>query len=347
MLKFKKEIIDDMFKCYSVNHLNVKGENKLIFAGEGPGVCAIYDNYEDYDKHVLWDKEYGGTMSIVPIEGKEGYFYISKGFYSMVDSEPSSVNLIKYEDGDFIDKIVCHIPYLHRFGVLKGDKEYLVGCSIATHKYDKQDWDYPGRIYAGELATNLEGDVKIPLRIVKEGLTQNHGFTTGIYNGCEAAFIGAKEGFYAVVPPQVEGDEWLVEQLLDTPISDAMYLDLDGDGEAEIIGFAPFHGDTMVIYKKIDGEYKQVFNDDTDMEFYHAIDSFEIDGKPTVFIGARRNEMMLLYVQYNDETKEFETHIIDENVGPSNVHVFDDNGTITIMSANRQINQAALYRLER
>jgi hypothetical protein len=346
MYTFKKTVIGDMFKCYSVNHLNINGENKLIYAGEGPGICAVYDRDEAFTQHVLWDKEFGGTMSVVPVEGKEGYFYISKGFYSMVDSEPSSVNLVKYEDGKFTDKIVCHIPYLHRFGILKGYKEFLIGCSIATHKYDKQDWDYPGRIYVGELAEDLDGDVKIPLKIIKEGLTQNHGFTKGTYKGMDAAFIGAKEGYYAVCAPQAEGDEWLVEQILDMPISDAVFIDLDGDGVEEIVGFTPFHGDELVILKLIDGKYQPVFKDETDMEFYHAIDTYELGGKPTVFVGARRNDMSLVYIQYNDETKEYDVVTIDENVGPSNVHVFTDNGKLTIMSANRQINQAAFYVLE-
>jgi hypothetical protein len=346
MYKFKKTVIDEMFKCYSVNHLNIKGENKLIFAGEGPGVCAVYDNQEGYNKTVLWDKDFGGTMSVVPAKNKEGYFYVSKGFYSMVDSEPSSVNLIKYDNGMVFDKIVCHIPYLHRFGVVQGDKEYLIGCSISTHKYDKQDWSYPGRIYVGELNQDLDGDVKIPLKIIKEGLTQNHGFTTGSYKGMDAVFVGAKEGFYVVVPPQVEGDEWLVEQLLEDPISDALFVDLDGDGEEEIVGFSPFHGDLLVIYKKIDGKYVQVFNDTTKMEFYHALDKCEINGVPTVVMGARREEMSLFMIQYNHEQETYDIIVIDENVGPSNVHVFDDNGKFTIMSANRQINQAAIYVLE-
>ncbi len=345
--KFNKVVVDEMFKCYSVNHLPINGENKLIFAGEGPGTCAIYDNEDGYKKKQLWDNEFGGTMSIVPVKEKEGYFYISKGFYSMVESTRSSINLIKYENGEFIDKVVCYVPYLHRFGVLRGDKEYLIACSIATHKYDKDDWNYPGKIFVGELENNLDGDVKINLNIIMEGLTQNHGYTQGLYEGKEAAFIGTKDGYFAVVPPQRQGDEWQISKLLDEPISDAVYIDLDGDGKHEIVGFTPFHGDNFVIYKlNEENKYEKVFRYEVTMGFYHAIDTYNLGGKPTVFVGARKDAMQLFMVQYNVESGKYETQVIDENVGPANVHVFNDNGKITVMSANRQINQAVLYVLE-
>ncbi len=341
--KFNKVVVDEMFKCYSVNHLPIDGDNKLIFAGEGPGVCAVYDQGK---KVTLWDDSYGGTMSVVPVRDKKGYFYISTGFYSMVDATTSEISLIHYNNEKFTKRNVCYVPYLHRFGVLRGYKDFIVACSIATHKKDKEDWNHPGKIFVGEIDEDIESNSTVLLDIIYEGLTQNHGFTVGEYDGHEAAFIGAKEGFYVVVPPKSEDDEWTIEKIMNEPISDAMYLDLDGDGESEIAGFTPFHGDSFEIFKKIDGQYQSVYKYPLEMGFYHAIDSYKINGVNTLFVGARKDAMQLFMIQYDKENEEYVTQVIDELVGPSNVHVFDNNGKLTIMSANRQINQAALYELE-
>ena len=109
-MKYEKQIIDDIFKCYAVSALLIEGEDQLIFAGEGDGSCHVFSGKDFDEKKTLWEGG-GGTMSIVPIPEKEGYFFASKGFYSMVDATTSHVVLVRYKDGEFTGKKVIEIPY--------------------------------------------------------------------------------------------------------------------------------------------------------------------------------------------------------------------------------------------
>ena len=58
-----------------------------------------------------------------------------------------------------------------------------------------------------------------------------------------------------------------------------LYLDFDQDGQKELMTFAPFHGDTLAIYKLVDGSYQKVWEDERKMPFLHAIYPLEMNGK--------------------------------------------------------------------
>ena len=58
-------------------------------------------------------------------------------------------------------------------------------------------------------------------------------------------------------PPADENGEWTYEQLTTDPASDMLYLDFDQDGQKELMTFAPFHGDTLAVYKLVDGSYQK------------------------------------------------------------------------------------------
>ena len=51
----------------------------------------------------------------------------------------------------------------------------------------------------------------------------------------------------------------MIAGLLDTPASDAVLVDLDGDGEKELAVLSPFHGDKISIYKKKEGVFHQIY----------------------------------------------------------------------------------------
>ncbi len=345
-MEFKKQVIDEIFKCYSVNALTIDGETHLLFAGEGPGVCHLYSGADFSEKKVLWGEGEGGTMSLVTVPDKEGYFFVSKGFFSMVDSGTSAVYLMRYKDGEFTEVKVADIPYLHRFDVITiGEKRFLVAAALHSGKVDKSDWSKPGKVYVAELPYDLDGDVNVELTVLKEGLTKNHGFNKGNWNGKEAAFIATEEGVMAVMPPQ-SGDDWTMEQIFDHPVSDVAVEDLDGDGEVEFALLSPFHGNRFDVYKKVDGEYKSVFTYDVPQDFYHAIYADELNGVPTFVIGARKETMHLFAVQYDQEKKAFFSQLIDEEVGSSNARIIHTEKGDIVMSANRQINQAAIYYVQ-
>lgn len=339
----QKQVIDEIFKCYSVNALTIDGEVHLLFAGEGPGVCNLYSGPNFKDKKLLWE-DGGGVMSIVTIPDYEGYFFASKGFYSMVDAETSGIYLYRYKDGEFTEERIIDLPYLHRFDVLSiGNKRFFVGAALHSGKENKEDWSKPGKLFVAELPKDLDGEIEVELTLIKEGLTKNHGFNRGVWKGMEVAFIASDEGVFAVIPPQEGNSTWSMEQIFDFPVSDVAVIDIDGDGELEFALLSPFHGNQFDVYKKVDGEYKSVFTYEKPLDFYHAIFADNFNGVPTFVIGARKEDMDLFLVQYDKEQKRITSQLIDTQVGSSNARIIHtDNGDL-IMSANRQINQAAIY----
>jgi len=343
-MKFEKQIIDDIFKCYSVNALSIDGKTHLLFAGEGPGVCNCYSGVGFKDKKIIWEGG-GGTMSIVAIPDYDGYFFASKGFHSMVDAETSGIYLVRYKDGNFSEQRIFDLPYLHRFDVLTiGNRRFFIGAALHSGKADKEDWSKPGKLFVAEIPQDLDGEIQIQLQLLREDLTRNHGFNSGIWKGKESVFIASDEGVYAITPPHGKTRDWSVEQVFSHPVSDVAAIDLDDDGELEFALLSPFHGNQFDVVKKIDGEYKSVFSYEKELDFYHAIYADTFNGVPSFVIGARKGDMDLFLVQYDQKAQVFTSYLIDSGVGSSNARIIHTEDGDIIMSANRQIDQAAIYK---
>lgn len=342
-MNFTKQIIDDMFKCYSVNALSIDGKTQLIYAGEGPGVCAVYSGKGFDEKKVLWDGE-GGTMSLSVVDDMPGYFFASKGFFSMVDSDTSGIYLNRYVNGEFEETLIAKIPFLHRFDVItSNDKRYLVAASLHGGKVDKQDWSKPGKIYVAELPMDLSKEFEVTLEVLIEGLTQNHGFNKSVWGGREVVLIASQQGVHIITPPSSEGG-WQTCRVIEHPVSDVAAIDIDGDGEMELALLSPFHGNQFNVYKNINGQYTSIFQYPEALDFYHAIFADTFNDVPSFVIGARKETMDLFLVQYDQTDNKVVTHLIDSEVGPSNARIIHTDQGDVIMSANRQINQAAIYK---
>lgn len=348
-MNFRKTVIDEIFKCYSVNALRVEGDTQLIFAGEGPGSCQIFSGDQFSEKKVLWSNEdaFGGTMSIVTLSEEEGSFLVSKGFYSMVDSETSGIYLYQKVNGGYKETKLLSIPYLHRFDLVRaGDRRFIIAASLHGGKTDKEDWSKPGKLYYAvlphDLATTSQGQLK--LEILKETMYKNHGFNKGIWNGRESVFVASQEGVITVTPPLENDGQWLIEEILDFPVSDIAVIDLDQDGEPELAVLSPFHGNQFNVYKKVDGNYVSVYTYPKALDFYHAIYADNFMGVPSFVIGARKEDMDLYLVQFDKKSGQFISHLIDTGVGAANARIIHTSQGDMIMAANRQINQAAIYQ---
>ncbi|WP_432664451.1 hypothetical protein R9X47_28485 [Wukongibacter baidiensis] len=347
-MKFKKRFLKDIFKCYAVSSVKIDGKTNLIFAGEGKDAGLYVFSGNDFeDVTMVWENS-GGTMSICPIPKKDGYFLASKGFVSMVEAKDSHVVIVRHNDGEFRYSKIADLPYLHRFDMITGKDgiSYFIGATIAEHKSSKEDWSHPGKLYVGEFPENLDEDFELNLNVIKEQLTINHGYCRGEYDGFEAGYIGSREGIFVAIPPEKKGWSWRIEKLLDIPTSDMAVIDIDGDGEMEIAVISPFHGDEFKIYKRIDGEYKAVYQYPVYQDFYHTVLSCTLKGKTYFLGGARRNRMQLFAITYDKESNKFISEVIDEGVGPSNAYVVYEKDREIILSANRQIGHATIYYVE-
>lgn len=138
--------------------------------------------------------------------------------------------------------------------------------------------------------------------------------------------------------------EWNIEHIIKKPISDIGICDIDGDGIDELATIEPFHGAKFRIYKKIDGEYKAIYECPNETEFLHVVWGGQIRGKKTFIGGARRKDAELFMVQYRDG--EYETVILDKGRGPANISVVNGVNKDFIITANNSIHEACVYIVE-
>ena len=127
-----------------------------------------------------------------------------------------------------------------------------------------------------------------------------------------------------------------IEQLCDEAASEAMLIDLDGDGEEELFTMLPFHGDTIRIYKKCGNAYAAVYEYPEKLEFLHAISGGNISGEPTVVVGHRKGERRLLAFR-SDKKGGYTAECLDEHTGAANLLHYTDGSKEMLLATNREI----------
>ena len=153
-----------------------------------------------------------------------------------------------------------------------------------------------------------------------------------------------QQGAFEVTPPQQPGAAWQVRQFMDWPISDIAALDIDGDGELEFATIEAFHGSYFRVYKMAGGRFEKVYEHPEVSEFYHVVTGTTLAGQAVFLGGCRRGRQQLFYVHALQKSPlVLQAEVIEEGVGPSNVHVMHEPGRDIIVSANREKAEAALY----
>ena len=240
------------------------------------------------------------------------------------------------------------LPFVHRFDILtSGGVNYLIACALKSDHEYKDDWRFPGKIWVGVLPDDLSGvdeDHQIELTVLKDGLLKNHGYCRVEENGQVWAAVAADNGIFKVVPPAEKGGEWTVETLTEDAASDMTFADFDGDGELEMLVMTPFHGEIVKIYKKVNGAYTCIKTFDKTYEFAHGIWGAEVFGKGVAIIGHRKGERDLLACTYDGS--DYVMEVLDHDVGPANVRVYEKPGKVGLVSTNREINQIAFYEID-
>ena len=177
---------------------------------------------------------------------------------------------------------------------------------------------------------------------------KNHGYCKAEVDGVLRSYVAANEGVFECTPPESEEGTWEIKQILDEASSDMAFADFDNDGELEMLTISPFHGEKISIFKKQDGKFKKVYTYEKDAEFAHGIWGGEIAGTQGVLIGHRKGERNLLFFRCTDPEKlTFTADLLDSDVGPANVLHYTNDGEDYILSENREIDEIALYKVEK
>ncbi|MDO4555681.1 MAG: hypothetical protein Q4B70_11100 [Lachnospiraceae bacterium] len=348
-MKVTKKVIGNLNKCYSIAPLTYQGKKHFLVAAEKTDPCYLFDldgNQED----TVWEGP-GGVMSMAQIPGSDGCFLSTHKFYSPNDSKEAKIVVVTpLEKGNWQVKTLVEIPHVHRFDIVtRNGVNYLIACALKSGHEFKEDWSMPGKVYGAVLPDDLSGfdeNHQLELTVLKDNMLKNHGYYKVNDEGIDTCIISADCGVFQFIPPASKEENWEIKTLIEDAASDAVLIDLDEDGEKELVVLAPFHGEYIRIYKKIDGSFKQIYQYEKSAEFTHAIYGGMLCGKPAVVIGHRKGERNLIAFTYNKEQKAYESQILDEDCGSANVYHYVKDGKDIIIGANREIDEIAMYTIE-
>lgn len=339
-MKFEKIHLDDITRCYCASHITIDNKLYALFASEDPqSICNSYTGENFEIKENIWTDR-GGCMSIIPLPGKEGEFFAVNEFYLKVSPSLSKIVWGKKTEQGWEIKDVLSLPFLHRFDIYNvNGKNYFICATIAYDKDNKEDWSRPGQIYVGEISDNPAEGIK--LEKILDGCFRNHGYSRSTYNDQICGYFASDQGVVRVIPP-FDGN-WHVEKVLEGKISEIALVDIDNDGEMEMMTIEPFHGNSMKIYKLKDGKYEEDFVYPYEIDFAHTLVGTKLCGVNSFVGGVRRVNAELFVIQYIDN--KYVVTIVESNVGPANIDVVNRDNDDIIIAANHTKNEAAIYKV--
>lgn len=346
-MKVKKTILGELEKCYSLCLLDYNQKKHVLVAAEKINKCLLFDLNGKLEETV-WEQP-GGVMSMVQVPGSNGVFLATHKFYSPNDSADAKIVIAEPKTkNNWKIRTLVKLPFVHRFDILqKNGVNYLIACTLKSDHTYKDDWTSPGKVYAAILPDDLssyhEGN-QLRLQVIAEGFNKNHGYCRNHSGQCDSAVLSCNSGVYHFTAPGNKEDKWVIEQLLDTPASDAVLIDLDRDGSKELFVMSPFHGDTVSIYKRYNGKYEKIYEYPQKLEFLHAIYGGDINEIPTVIIGHRKGKRELLAFR-SDYMGGYLVECLDRDTGAANVLHYRMDDKEIVVAANREINEIAMYEL--
>ncbi len=337
-MKFKKKVLSNLACCYATCQVEVDGRPYYIFAPDDKGPCYSFD--AETGEQQLVSEGPGGTMSIVPIPDRNGDFLISQNFLPVfAGKEAKIVQAIRKIDEWHVEPWV-DMPYVHRFDILqRNGSYYFLGCILSSTEAQAVEWDAPGYLLAAELDQSFTAPKKFER--IADGMHHNHGYWKFNRDGYDCALTACDEGVFEVIPPENPDQAWQVSRILNKAASDAVYIDIDGDGENELAVIEAFHGTDLVIYRKNDSEFVEMYRHPVKMNFLHAIWGGDLGGEPVLILGYRQLAKDLFLLRWIDG--KIQSEIIEHGGGPSNLTVVQYKGNSRLLVANRESDQAVVF----
>lgn len=347
-MKVEKKILSKLNKCYSIAPLKYKNNDYILTASEKDGACLLFDLDGNLVSKV-WEGTCG-VMTMVQVPNTDGQFLATRKFYSPNNSkEAELIKVTPTGDFEWEIEIIALLPFVHRFDILvRNGIHYLIACTLKSgHKF-KDDWSSKGKIYTCELPkdlSNINSRNQLNLSVLMDGLLKNHGYYKVIENGIETSLITSENGIYQITPPINRESVFEINQLLNLPTSDATMIDIDGDGEKELLRMSPFHGPDVSIYKKVSGEYKKVYTALRAMDFTHAICATKLLGKPTFIVGHREGNKTLVAFTYDIDKEKFIETLLDKKCGLANMYHYIYNEKDIIIGTHREYDEVVRYEI--
>lgn len=331
-MKFKKIFSDKLDHCYAIMRITKDNHDFLIVASEENQPCYAYDLNNNFARTTVWP-DVGGTMTMVSLPNTLN-FLATQRFYPGFNSAKCRIVKEIWNGHNWDQRVIGDFPYVHRFDVIpkQGKSGYwFIGCSIANSKKNTDDWSDPGKVWVGEYDDEKEKVVNLHSLDIR--ITKNHGYKRMV----GYSLITGVEGIFKLTWPTGEND-WQLQRLSDHETSDIFSADVNGDGNKEYLTIEGFHGPYLRIS---DDNFNTIYRSGADTPFGHAIWGGKL-GKREYFIFGWRSAKQNLELITSDH---LDSQLIDQQVGPSNVTVYEKEGQQYLLSANREANEVAVYSI--
>jgi hypothetical protein len=333
----KKKVILNIESVYTANAFQIGSD---FFVGAGSETLPeVYLYNITTGESSLVDGCPGGVMSFIPVPGNADLFFSIMGLFPPFIGAEAGVFMHRKSGNEWTTEKAFDLPFAHRCEILNRDgKNYLFAASVSKYKENPADWSKPGEMHL----FRLEDNFKLPLQseLIDNSLTRNHGMLRTKINGLETLCISGAEGIFYF--EQEADDKWIKKPLFDKEVSEFCFIDLDGDGQEELVCIEPFHGQTLNVYKKTATNWELKYTNS--LSFGHGLSCGSVNGKPIIMVGNRRGSFTLDQFKVVDLAKgEFIREVLEEDAGPTQTQVFSDGKTDYILSANQKKNEVALY----
>jgi hypothetical protein len=333
----KKQVILEIEAVYTANAFSVGSEFYIGAGSETKPEVYLYDIKTGNISQVSGSP--GGMMSFLPVPGNPDLFVSIMGLFPPFIGGEAGLFMHRRINGDWKTDRALHLPFAHRCEILnRAGKNFLFAATVSTYKENPQDWSNPGELHIIEL-DDTPG-VTWESRVIDKSVTRNHGMTRTRINGNETICVSGKEGIFYL--EQDPGENWVIRPMFEREVSEMTFIDLDGDGQDELVTIEPFHGETLNIYKNTGKKWEWRFSDS--LSFGHGISSGFVQQKPVIVVGNRSGSLALESFSVRDLSKgKFDRLVIEKDAGPTQTQVFSVGDVDYILSANQRKNEVALY----
>ena len=343
-MRFEKTRLCAAEQGYSIQVMRLLAEERIVAAPEKNGPVMVFT--PDEYKPIVLAEEPGGCMGFAPFPGRDDAVVLITKFYPIFKAEEAGLHVYTAERGletPWKGRRVLDLPFVHRIATVTGESSsYLVAATVCGGKDYQDDWSRPGTVYAAVFPNNPEDEWET--EIIHEGIHRNHGMGVAAKNGGDRVFVSGDEGVFGFDTPPGDSNRWSAEKIIETPVSEMYFADLDRDGEDELAVIEPFHGNRLVIYKKKDGNWEEVF--EAGLSFGHGLWAGTLGEERVVIVGNRADTKDLVcYRTTGDAPFAMEATIVDGGSGTTNLDVIKTPRGESIVTSNAEHAEYAIYRV--
>lgn len=333
----QKQVILEIKNVYTANAF-VDGGRTFVGAGsETEPVVILYDMVSG--KAESLNDCPGGMMSLIPVPGQPRNLVSVMGLFPPFLGKDAGLFSHQKKGDSWETSRAMDLPFAHRCEFLPAsEKNILIAASVSKFKENPADWSNPGELYAIKIGG--EGPGSWRTEIIDSSIFRNHGMGRYQVDGEEVLCVSGVEGVFSI---KLLADGSLgLDPLFKKEVSELSFIDLDGDGQSELITIEPFHGSVLNMYKRVNGDWKLKFS--SPLSFGHGLSAGFFNGAPVVLAGNRGDSMNLEMFTINNFNQGFvDKHVIEEGAGPTQTQVFSHEGRDFLLSANQKKNEVALY----